>query len=211
METPTLSADAKRHASKTKLLDAALLVIRAKGYTATTVDDICAAAGVTKGSFFHHFEGKLDLVLSAVAHWNTVTGTLFAQAPYQQLADPRARLLAYIDLRGELIQGELPEFTCLLGTLVQETFDTQPRLRDACNQGISQHAHTVARDIAAAKALYAPNAAWVPEELAFFTQAVIQGAFVLAKAQSQPQVIAACISHLRAHVEALLPLSSPQP
>mgnify|MGYP000467532412 CR=1 FL=1 len=46
-----------------------------------------------------------------------VTGALFANAPYQQVADARARLLAYIDFRATLAQGELPEITCLLGTL----------------------------------------------------------------------------------------------
>ena len=48
-----------------KLLDAALTVIRTKGYTATTVDDICVAAGVTKGSFFHYFKSKEDLALAS--------------------------------------------------------------------------------------------------------------------------------------------------
>jgi len=46
------------HASKAAVLDAALRVIRTRGYTATTLDDLCAAAGVSKGSFFHHFPGK---------------------------------------------------------------------------------------------------------------------------------------------------------
>ena len=45
--------------SKLRLLNAALKVVRAKGYAATTVDDICQAAGVTKGSFFHHFKSKM--------------------------------------------------------------------------------------------------------------------------------------------------------
>ena len=85
------------HSSKTKLLDAALKVIRSKGYSATKLDDVCAAAGVTKGSFFHHFSGKEDLALAAVRHWNEVTGALFAGAPYQQVPDPRERILAYID------------------------------------------------------------------------------------------------------------------
>ena len=44
------------HQSKTKLLGAAFDLIRSKGYAASTVDDICHAAGVTKGSFFHHFK-----------------------------------------------------------------------------------------------------------------------------------------------------------
>ena len=200
------------HSSKTKILDAALQVIRSKGYSAATIDDICAAAGVTKGSFFHHFKGKVELALAAVEHWNALTGGLFASAPYQQIADPRERLLAYIDFRASLIQGGLPDFTCLLGTMVQETFETNPPIRDACNQGITLHAQTVAVNVAAAKALYAPDASWDPEAIAYYTQAVIQGAFILAKAQGSAQVARACIDQLRSHVAALLsPVSVPKP
>ena len=60
-----------QHESKTKLLDAALHVIRVKGYAATTVDDICHEAGVTKGSFFHHFKSKDELALAATSYWGT--------------------------------------------------------------------------------------------------------------------------------------------
>ena len=166
--------------SRTRLLDAALRVFRGKGYTATTVEDLCTAAGLTKGSFFHHFRSKEDLALAAVDHWNTVTGAVFAQATYRQLTDPRDRVLAYLDLRAGMLRGELPDFTCLLGTMVQETFETWPRIRDACNDGITFHARTVALELEAAKARYAPGADWDPLELAFYTQAVFQGAFVLA-------------------------------
>jgi TetR/AcrR family transcriptional regulator, transcriptional repressor for nem operon len=196
--------EAGQHASRTKVLDAALQVFRAKGYAATTVEDVCVAAGLTKGSFFHHFQGKEAMTLAAIAHWNAVTGDLFAQAPYRRLADPRDRVLAYIDFRKQILRGEAAEFSCLLGTLVQETFDTYPRIRDACNDGIARHARVVADDIAAAKALYAPKAAWDPMVLAFFTQATLQGAFVLAKAQGSSRIVAECIDHLRQHVANLL-------
>jgi len=196
--------NAAPHASKSAVLDAALQVIRAKGYTATTVDDICAVAGVTKGSFFHHFPGKEDMTLAAIEHWNHVTAEVFQHAAYQRKKDPRDRVLAYIDFRKDLLQGQVQEFTCLLGTLVQETFATHPRLRDACNAGISAHARIVARDIAAAKTLHAPDAAWDPGALALFTQAALQGAFVLAKAKGNAAVAAACIDHLRQHVAHLL-------
>lgn len=192
------------HASKRAVLDAALQVIRTKGYAATTLDDLCAAAGVTKGSFFHHFTGKEDMTLAAIAHWNRVTGEVFEHASFQKKKDPRDRVLGYIDFRRQLLQGQVQEYTCLLGTLVQETFATHPRLRDACNAGISAHARTVARDIAAAKALHAPDARWDPEALALFTQAALQGAFVLAKARGHARIAADCVDHLRQHVARLL-------
>jgi len=204
METST-------HRSKTKLLDAALQVIRTKGYGAATIDDICAAASVTKGCFFHHFKGKVELALAAVEYWNAMTGGLFATAPYQKIADPRKRVLAYIDFRASLVRGEIPEFTCLLGTMVQETFETNPAIRKACNEGIKLHAQTVAVHLAAAKAMYAPRAKWDPQTLALYTQAVIQGAFILAKAQGSAKTALACIEQLRSHVAALLsPASSTQ-
>ncbi len=207
---------ATAHPSQTRLLDAALQVLRSKGYAATTVDDVCAAAGVTKGSFFHHFKGKQAMVLAAVDHWNTATGGLFAQAPYQQLADPRERVLGYLDFRRALLRGQAPDYSCLLGTLVQETFDSHPPLRAACDQGISAHAQQLAADIAAAKARYAPEAPWDPLGLALFTQATLQGAFVLAKAQGSAAIVAQCIVHLRQHVAHLLgaddaPAPPPEP
>ncbi len=197
--------------SRTRLLHAALAAIRRKGYHATTVDELCAATGLSKGSFFHHFKGKEDLGLAAVQYWNDTTGALFAGAPYQQLADPRARLLAYIDFRAELALGELPDITCLLGTMVQETYLTHPALRDACRAGIESHAATLVPTIAAAKALYAPKAKWTPQSLALFTQAALQGAFVVAKAAGDAQAAAPLIAHLRAYVQGLLPLQPPAP
>src|SRR5260370_39620015 len=109
-----------RHESKTKLLNAALQVIRTKGYAATTADDICATAGVTKGSFFHHFKSKDELALAAVEHFSAMADGLFSAAPYRKAQDPLERLLGYVDFRASILRGELPEFTCLLGTLVQE-------------------------------------------------------------------------------------------
>jgi hypothetical protein len=50
-----------RQSSRAKRLDAALDIFRARGYTATTVDDVCGAAGLGKGSFFRHVTGKEEL------------------------------------------------------------------------------------------------------------------------------------------------------
>jgi len=199
------AATARGQDSRQRILDAALGVFRTKGYTATTVDDLCAAAGVTKGSFFHHFDSKEAAALAAIAHWNDTTGALFAAAPYWQVPDPRERLLAYLDFRADLVRGSIPEFTCLLGTLVQETFASHPALQAACGAGIEAHARTLVPTIEAAKAQYAPDADWSAESLARHTQAVLQGGFVLAKAMNDRQPALDAIAHLKRYVQALLP------
>jgi TetR/AcrR family transcriptional repressor of nem operon len=178
------------HESKARILDAALRVIRTKGYSATTIDDVCATAGLTKGSFFHHFKSKDELALAATAHFAAMADGLFAAAPYRTLSDPRERVIGYVKFRKSILTGDLPEFTCLLGTLVQEAYETRPAIREACDKYISAHAALVEQDIAAAKRIYAPKAKWSPASLALFTQAALQGAFILAKAKHGPQIAA---------------------
>ena len=197
-----LPAKAKPSA-KDKLLDAAVHVVRQKGYAATSVDDLCEAAGVTKGAFFHHFESKEDLAVAAAAYWSDFTTEFFNSARYQQLTDPLDRLLGYIDFRRDILRGKIEDFTCLVGTMVQEAYESSPKIRKACDASISRHAAAVASDIAAAKKLYVPNATWSPEDLALFTQVVVQGSFVLAKAKHGPKAAEASILHLRRYIEFL--------
>jgi TetR/AcrR family transcriptional repressor of nem operon len=194
---------AARHDSKTKLLDAALQVIRAKGYAATTVEDVCSQAGVTKGSFFHHFKSKDDLALGATAHWEALTEGFFAAAAYHEASDPLDRLLGYVKFRGAILAGELPDYTCLLGTLVQETYATHPEIRAACDRSMSRHIAELTRDLEAAKKLYAPKARWSAQSVGYFIQSVLQGSFVFAKAKQSPEVVRENLTHLKRYLETL--------
>lgn len=193
------------HESKTKILDAALHVIRAKGYVATTVDDLCSAAGVTKGSFFHHFSSKEELAISAAAHFGAMAAGLFASAPYQSAGDPRDRVLGYVDFRKLLISHDVVSSTCLFGTMVQETYETFPAISAACSVHLSEHVDMLTSDIREAKQRYAPDAPWDPRTLASFMQAVLQGAFILVKAENDPTVGHENLAHLRHYIEMLLP------
>ena len=189
--------------ARLKLLEAARRVIRARGYAGTTVEELCHAAGVTKGAFFHHFKSKDELGVAAARHWSETTGALFAAAPYHRHADPLDRVLAYIDFRRELLAGDLQEYTCLLGTMVQETYLTHPQIRDACEASISGHAATLEADIAAAAAERGIARPCTPASLALHTQAVLQGAFILAKATGGVAVAEESVAHLRRYVELL--------
>lgn len=198
-----------QHESKTRLLDAALYLIRAKGYSATRVEDICERAGLSKGSFFHHFKTKEELAVAAAAHFSEMAEELFGQAPYRSLSDPLDRLLGYIRFRKAILQGELPQFTCLLGTMVQEAYDTHPQIREACERYIVVHAETLEADIAEARLRHNVSGDWTARSLAFYTQAVLQGAFILAKAQHSAAIAAECLDHLYRYVEMLFHCSDP--
>ena len=185
-----------------KLLQAATGVIRTKGYNATSVEELCTAAGVTKGAFFHHFASKEAMAVAAAQYWSEITGALFAAAPYHDLPDPLDRVLGYIDFRADLISGPVEAFTCLVGTMVQEAFAISPAIREACNACISDHARTLEADIAAAMAEYGVTGVSA-RSLALHTQAVLQGAFILAKARGGPEVARDRVGHLKSYFRLL--------
>ena len=190
-----------RGTARTDLLDAAVRIVRSKGLNATTVDDICAGAGVSKGAFFHHFESKEALAVAAADHWSATTGALFAAAGYHEHSDPVDRVLAYIDLRAALIAGTPAEYTCLAGTMAQEAFATHPAVRDACAASIFGHAATLEADLQAALDATGALENVTAAGLARHTQAVLQGAFVLSKAADDPAVATDAIAHLRNYLE----------
>jgi TetR/AcrR family transcriptional regulator, transcriptional repressor for nem operon len=195
---PTPSAGVRQ-----KLLIAALSLIREKGYSSTSVENICTHAAVTKGAFFHHFKSKEALGVAAANYWTEVTGSVFESARYHRHSDPLDRVLGYLDFRKALLKGEISEFTCLVGTMVQEIYDSSPDIRDACEASISAHAATIEADITEAVKQHRIRAPWTAGSLALHTQAVLQGAFILAKAKGGAAIAAASIDHLRRYIELL--------
>lgn len=195
--------------SRGRMIEVAIGAFRQKGYSDTTVDDICAAAGVSKGSFFHHFKSKEDLALASIDHWNAFTGAVFDGAAYQQLDDPLDRVLGYVDFRIAILEREVSEFTCLLGTLVQETYLSHPTLRQACDAGMSSHVAMLASDLEAARRLYAPDATWSGESVGYFIQSVLQGSFIFAKAKGGADIARSNLELLRRFLIDLMPTTKP--
>jgi TetR/AcrR family transcriptional repressor of nem operon len=189
--------------ARRKLLDASLSLIREKGYASSSVDELCGQAGVTKGAFFHHFKSKDALAVAAAEHWSQMTDAYFATAPYHLHEDPLDRVLGYVDFRKTLVRGELAEFTCLVGTMVQETYATHPQIRAACAASICGHAAKLEADIAQAMKRHRVRASWSAASLALHTQAVLQGAFVVAKSQGDAALAIASIEHLHRYIELL--------
>lgn len=101
-----------------------------------------------------------------------------------------------------MLRGELPELTCLVGTVAQEVYETHPAIR-ACCASISDHARTLMSGTEAAMRQRGIQDDWTAEGLAFSMQAVQQGAFILAKARNDACPAFDTVDHLRRRIESL--------
>ncbi len=201
--TPIRPLSAPPISARIKLLDAAHQVVRRKGYAATSVDEICAAAGVSKGAFFHHFASKEALGVAAAEQWTNRAAPMFEFPPHTKLADPLDRFLGHIDFRFAMLEGPVADFTCFVGTMLQESFATSDPIRVACDASISAYCERLAVDIQQALDLYDTTHAVTALGLARHTQAVLQGAFIMAKAKNDPEIARDSVAHLKQYIEML--------
>ena len=128
---------------------------------------------------------------------------LFAAAPYHGAADPLSRLIAYVEFRKAILTGDLPDFTCFAGTIIQEAYRTHPDVSAACARSITGHAKALEADIREAMRDHGIRGPWTAESLALHILAVIHGGFILAKAQGSAAVAAESLDHLRRYIELL--------
>jgi TetR/AcrR family transcriptional repressor of nem operon len=79
-----------------RLMEAATELIWANSYGSTSVDDICKAAGVKKGSFYHFFASKSELAVAALeADWQKKKPTL--DAGFSPSVPGLERIVGYCD------------------------------------------------------------------------------------------------------------------
>ncbi|NUN47390.1 MAG: TetR/AcrR family transcriptional regulator [Candidatus Brocadiae bacterium] len=190
-------------ATRRRLLDAARRLMLERGYSGTSVDDICRAARVTKGAFFHWFPTKEELAGAAVRSFCEEMGTMF-DAALAGVTDPVRRIERRIDAMIQFARNPDVQQGCLLGALAQEMCDCNPRFQSLCCDGFGAWIDTVEQELAAAKAAVAPRAPFRPRALAEHLIAVLEGSLILAKAKQDPEVVVESLKHFRAYLKTLL-------
>ena len=95
------------------LLAVAVAEFNARGYDATSMEDLSRAAGITKSSFYHHVSGKEELLRAALER---ALHGLFASLEEPAAQNGRAieRLRHIIGRQVEVLTSELPYVTLLL-------------------------------------------------------------------------------------------------
>ena len=176
----------------------------AKGFSATTVEDICRASKLTKGSFFHYFESKEALGKAVLERFCGGVKQHLGEAVCSAAGDPLERIDAQIDCAIKLSKDPDAVRGCLLGTFAQELSDTHPDIRSSCAKQFGEWTAALQQDLRDAKAKYAPKAIFDARTLAEHFIAVLEGALILAKAKQDGKVVETSLEHYRRYVHGLL-------
>lgn len=186
--------------TKDKLLLAAEQRFLQKGYTATTVDEICSSAGATKGAFFHHFPSKEALALTVVEGHGQRRFDLLTSNPSVQRDGPVDRVYAFIDhVIASLMDADEP--TCLVASLTLEMAGVNPKFKAVCDEAFARLVTHVSAMIDAALTDRGIATGPTPKALAEQFLASYQGALVLARARGDRQVVKVVLTQYRDYLD----------
>jgi TetR/AcrR family transcriptional repressor of nem operon len=187
--------------AKEKLLEAATQLMLIKGFPATSLEEICDSAGLTKGSFFHYFESKEHLGKSVLDRYVSFMQQKIQGAPFSQKKDPLQRVYGYMDFVMELSKNPNFQNQCLLGTFSQELSNTHPQIRQLCSQYFRQWADTLKKDLDEAKKKHSPKKAFNARGLAEHFIAILEGSFILGRATQDPLMVEKNLKHFKQYIK----------
>lgn len=173
-----------------------------RGYADTTVDEICALAGLSKGSFYHFFNSKEAMGLAMLDRANEVGIKRWFEGPFMAEHDAKRRLMAFL-LTTEENSPELWGKGCLLSSLVTDLATTHPSIRQRVAE---QFTRIIQRLSVLFQPLAAPGGGQpTAADLAESYLGTLEGAVLLARAFQDPerirQVLTAFRRQLRLNID----------
>jgi TetR/AcrR family transcriptional repressor of nem operon len=165
-----------RHNTREQIVEAGMKTLLEKGFNGCGVQDITAAAGVPKGSFYNHFESKEALGAEIVDYY---IATSPSRALLRDTSIPGLpRLRQYFEGMGERLRGYGYERGCLIGNFSAEMADKSPVIRDRLANVYVHWTRDVAVAIADAQDSAAIATKTPAAELAVFVMSAYEGAIL---------------------------------
>ena len=190
--------------AKTKFLETAQKLMLSRGYTATTVDDICSEAGLKKGSFFHYFKSKEELAKAVLDRFVSTTFQAEVEAGLFDEPDPLRKVYGYLDYVASINKKPGHQAGCLIGNFAQVLSDSHPDIRVQCDKHFSWWAGLVKAALDDAKARYVPEKPLDTQGLAEHVIAIIEGSLILSRAkQDSGAVVEKNIHNLKAYLKTI--------
>ena len=174
----------KGRATRNRVLDAATALVFEHGVAGTTLDDVRAAANVSKGQLYHYFADKEDLVRAVIDR--TIQQVLDAQPQLIDLSS-WAAIAAWFD---DLVQLQVDRQAiggCPIGSLAGELAETDEQARTELAAGFERWEAPLRDGLRQMQADGKLRRGADPARLATATLAAIQGGLVLTQTRRDPQ------------------------
>ncbi len=193
--------------TRTRIMDVAQEAILAKGFDATSIDEIVASAEITKSGFFYHFRDKNALALALIERHVEIEGQLFDDlfARAKDLSDdPLQMMLIGLKLLAELIEdmpGGHPG--CIVATAVYQDRLFDRKVQEANREAVlgwRQRFRTMFEEI---EQVYTANEDVGLDGLADMVSVIIEGGLVMARALDNPKATSEQLMLLRSYVKLL--------
>src|SRR5438034_9122033 len=104
---------------RAELLDCAQQLFLTKGYEKTTINDVIAATGLSKGAFYHHFAAKEDLLEAITQRFSREAVTSVAVVQADSSLNALQRLNTLLAMSREWKIEHLPQLRAMFTTLLK--------------------------------------------------------------------------------------------
>lgn len=188
----------KASEAKTALINSAFKLMISKGYTGTSIDEVCAAAGYTKGTFFYYFENKEAIGKGLLMRQKEMISGI-KHAPFMQIEDPLARFIQYMDMISLLCQDPIID-SCIIGMFSEELADSSDDIRRLCAETFADWANFLQDMFEQIRMRYAPDTDVDSHGLAEYFIAIFEGSVILARAKGNVEPIAKSLSIFCNHI-----------
>ncbi|NPV59337.1 MAG: TetR/AcrR family transcriptional regulator [Actinobacteria bacterium] len=182
----TGSAESKGERTRRRIVGHATLLMYEKGYARTTIDDVIAAAGVTKGSFYFHFSSKEELGCAVIEAASEHILSRLREALDRPDLSPRGRIEAML----KEIQGIVEEADCsrgcILGNLALETSSSHPDFRERIAKAFREWSELIASELQEMKAAGELPADFDCAAYADFAVSALEGGIMISKVTRDP-------------------------
>jgi TetR/AcrR family transcriptional repressor of nem operon len=191
--------------TRQRLVQEALQLFATKGYQATSVAEILAAAGANSGSLYHFFPTKQDLLVAVLELYFEGLHPMLLDPIWEQVSDPVERVFALLGRYRELLIDTQFFYGCPIGSLALEFKEPDPAVRAGIARNFAQWTDEVELCLGEAHARF-PAAVDI-NHLATFVLTTMEGGVMLSRTYGSIDAFDRSVAQLRNYFDLLMQAS----